>query len=416
MLPPASEDFTRDILSTSLDVDVTTHLATATITLAASDSTGASFEIGDLDISAVRTAGPLNFETHDGTLDVGLPAGETTLTIDYQYADHDMFDGALASGVTFTWPYFCGNLFPCHSDPADGTAFALALSGVPDGEAAIFPAEIPADAPPYMLAWAVGDYTRIELGETGDQTSVSVWVLPGEEEAARAGTAHLVDVFDFYETTYGSYRFGEEVGSVSAPWGPGAYGGMEHHPFWHVASDAMGDEEVHAHEAAHGWFGDGVRIRCWEDFVLSEGTASYLAARALTEVAGTATGDAVWESYERRLDSAQASATLKIAWPEGCGQIDIIQDGLFTDIPYMKGALFYRALAARVGEDELDNALRVFYGTYRGSAAGMQDLLDVVATETGYDPTECADAWLRSADLPAGTSICPSVVVPARRR
>jgi aminopeptidase N len=41
----------------------------------------------------------------------------------------------------------------------------------------------------------------------------------------------------------------------------------------------MGREVDQVHEAAHGWFGDGVRLRCWEDFVLSEGTASHLDAR-----------------------------------------------------------------------------------------------------------------------------------------
>lgn len=52
------------------------------------------------------------------------------------------------------------------------------------------------------------------------------------------GGAHLRQVFDWLETTYGEYLFGDEVGSVSVAWGPGAYGGMEHHPYWHVASGA----------------------------------------------------------------------------------------------------------------------------------------------------------------------------------
>jgi aminopeptidase N len=50
---------------------------------------------------------------------------------------------------------------------------------------------------------------------------------------------------------------------------------MEHHPYWHV-SGAQRNLLVNAHEAAHGWFGDGVRPRCWEDEVVSEGVADYL--------------------------------------------------------------------------------------------------------------------------------------------
>ena len=65
--------------------------------------------------------------------------------------------------------------------------------------------------------------------------------------------------------------FGSKAGIVSVAWPAGAFGGMEHHPFSHVAEAAMDSEETLVHESAHGWFGDGIRIGCWEDFVLSEG-------------------------------------------------------------------------------------------------------------------------------------------------
>src|SRR5213592_1754219 len=108
---------------------------------------------------------------------------------------------------------------------------------------------------------------------------------------------------------------------------------MEHHPYWHVAKDAMSDEETQAHEAAHGWFGNGVRIRCWEDFVLSEGTVSYLAARALEKVGGAAAGKAVWDSYQLQLDAAVMNGDT-IALPDTCNAIDIISDPLWSSIPY----------------------------------------------------------------------------------
>ena len=34
---------------------------------------------------------------------------------------------------------------------------------------------------------------------------------------------------------------------------------------------------------------------------------------------------------------------------------------LFTDVPYMQGAFFYRGVALKVGAEELDQALRAFY-------------------------------------------------------
>ena len=80
------------------------------------------------------------------------------------------------------------------------------------------------------------------------------------------------------------------------------------------------------HEAAHGWFGDGIRIACWEDFVLSEGTATYLAGRALDVVAPTV-GAAVWAGYASDLAGIPGT---DVVWPQSCGAIDIIEDDLFT--------------------------------------------------------------------------------------
>src|SRR5262249_4552368 len=57
VLPPPSEDWTRDILSTGLELDLATLSGTATIVLAGSESTGASFEIGDLEIASVQSEG-----------------------------------------------------------------------------------------------------------------------------------------------------------------------------------------------------------------------------------------------------------------------------------------------------------------------------------------------------------------------
>jgi aminopeptidase N len=395
-------DLTRDVLDTDLAVDLQAMTATATIRLAPSPSAAATFEIGDLDVDAVTLDGaPLEWADRGDLLDVGVPPSTeaVALTVAYHWHYHGAFDGASAAGWTLDWPYYCGNLFPCHSDPADGTRFTLALTGVPDGDTAVFPAAIPGPAPSYMLAWALGPYTRLDLGTTTAGTRVGVWYIGSREaSSAAAGTAHLRDAFDWYERTLGPYRFGGDVGSVAVSWGPGQFGGMEHHPYWHVASGALGDEVTHVHEAAHGWFGDGVRIRCWEDFVLSEGTVSYLAARALTVTAGPARGDAVWQQYASELAGLDGTEPV---WPTGCDQIDVLDDGLFSNAPYMRGAFFYKAVADRVGADALDQALGDFYRRHVGQAASMRDMLSVIAEDTGYDPTACAAAWLRSPTIPA---------------
>jgi len=383
---------TVDVVSTSLEIDLAHHTGTATIELAANGNV--SLEAQGLDIQAVHdNRGNRHFRVDGGTLTV--TSVYSPLVIDYAFTVHSMADGLLPGGSTVVWPYFCGNLFPCHSTPADGEQFELALTGAPDGETTIAPREIATDAPPYQIAWATGAYETQVLGATTAGTAVSVSWLPRGKTKALAGTRHLVGVFDWYETHLGPYAFGKDVGSVSVVWGEGMYGGMEHHPYWHVAADAMDDEETHAHEAAHGWFGDGVRLRCWEDFVLSEGTVSYLAARALGQVAGSDLEATLWADYHDRLRDAVAESNGLPAWPAGCNQIDILKDGLFSDLPYMRGAFFYKDVAAAIGADALDGVLSRFYLAHRNQAAGMQDMLDAIAADTGLDVAPLVDKWLR---------------------
>ncbi|MDB4952944.1 MAG: hypothetical protein JWO36_513 [Myxococcales bacterium] len=380
-----------NVKDTHLAVDLATHTAVASIELEKIGNV--ALEAGGLHITKVSDErGKRKYKIVGGKLLVANVHGE--LVVEYGFDGHSKADGLLPGGSTVVWPYFCGNLFPCHSQPADGTQFTLELDGVPQGKTAVFPAAIDAEAPPYMLAWAVGSYTKKSLGTTAAGTNVSVYYLPNGLSPATTGTQHLVQAFDWYEKTIGPYAFGHDVASVSVVWGEGLYGGMEHHPYWHVARDAMNDEVTHVHEAAHGWFGDGIRLRCWEDFVLSEGTVSYLAARSLGQVAGPAAEAKVWTEYKSELDQAVIDGGAP-AWPTGCNQIDILKDKLFTNLPYMEGAYFYKDVAAQVGADVLDGVLHRFYLAHRGKAAGMQDMVNAIKADTGFDPAQLVKDRLR---------------------
>ncbi len=413
--PPAAvvpaEDWSRDLVATDLALDLDSGAGTAVITLAPSSRPHASFEIGDLEIHEVSGPdGPLPWRVVDGglasaapgrRLDVVAPTGPdpAVVQVDYTFAPHPDFDGWMPQrGVTLLWPYFCGNLFPCRSDPADGLRFTLDVTGG-DG-VLVYPREIPSDAPSYQPAIASGDYTELDLGRTAAGTRVTAWALPGDEAATRRGTRNLVAVVDFFERTLGPYRFGDHLGTVGVSWGPGGLGGMEHHPFWHVASGAVGDEEVQAHEAAHGWFGDGVRLRCWEDFVLSEGTASYLAARALEQVGGTD----VWPEYADWLRYSCRHYAPTAAWPPTCGAIDLLNDPLWSGIPYMQGACFYEDVADRIGPERVDRALAAVYAAKGGHAASMADVVLALRAEAPGEEA-AIDAlvadWLTGPECPA---------------
>lgn len=397
----------RDIVSTGLVLDLTARRGRAEIRLARG-SAPTRFEIGDLRIEAVSTpdGDPLDFETPEaGVLEVKAPASATTLVIDYLFSKHGHFDGWDATpGFTFLWPYFCSNLFPCHSGPADGTKFTLEVAGVPAGKTAVYPEAIPAAAPSYQIGLTVGDYTYERLGETPAGTEIGVYYAPGGRDTALAGAAQLPGYFGFFEETLGKYLFGPKAASVSVDWGPGDFGGLEHHPLWHIDDGQMGDANTHAHEAAHGWYGGGVRIACWEDFVLSEGTVTYLAARAIEAVDGATAGEAQWTYYRDDLKGMVAAGEDTAAWlPETCNEIRIADHPIWSLVIYYKGAFFLRAVEAEVGREALDCVLGAFYRKHGGAkAARMQDLLDAIEAETGFDPADLAATWLLGTGLPKG--------------
>jgi len=213
-------NLTREIIDTQLSFDVSTMGATAKIQFAPSKTGGASLEIGARMIDTVS----MPFADTGTQPHLGPPASDKALAVDitFHYALHTDFDGASGSGYTLVWPYFCGNLFPCHSAPRDGTTFTLDVTGATN--TAVFPTSIPNEAPSYMAAWAIGNYTEVPLGATTAGTQVSVWHLPTQATNAMAGTANLVAAFDWVEKPVGPYPVARQGRGVPVAVGPGPCG------------------------------------------------------------------------------------------------------------------------------------------------------------------------------------------------
>lgn len=405
----------QDIVNTDLALDLGALTGTATLTVKPADG-AVVLDVSGLDVSSVSVDGasaPLRVK--DGLLTV--PADGDTVDVAVDYAFHArtaaQFDGWMPDlGVSFVWPNYCSNLFPCNPGMADGLTFSADVTGVEDGLTAVYPATTAGDGPTYMFGMSVGDYTRMDLGTTTAGTSVSAFYLPAADAVSRAtrGTAHLVASYDYFEQTYGPYHFGPEAGTVEVNWGEDSWGGMEHHPYVHVGTFDFDDEEAQVHEAGHAWFGDGVRLGCWEDFVLSEGTTTYIAARALEQV----DGPNEWPYYVDDFLTPICEGTMPndptmqnaIVLPDGtCNTIDFERDPVWSLTTYMKGACFYEEVADLIGADELDAIIGEFYRAHVGGTARMQDMIDLIEARSDasrHDAIEAAaQDWLRSLECPS---------------
>ncbi len=396
----------QDILTTHLDLDLDALEGRATLHIRPDRDVGeVALDVSGLTLQAVRLAGEtVDVPPGDGWLRLPTPS-EAPVEVEVEYGFRARgpyaFDGWMPDlGVSFVWPYHCGMLFPCNPSMDDGVVFTMEVAGG-EGER-VYPESTHAEAPSYMPAIAVGDYTRLDLGATSSGTELFAMHL-GDEAAARRGTRHLVASVDFFERTYGPYAFGPEMGAVEVDWGDDSWGGMEHHPYYHVGRFDFGTGEVHAHEAAHGWFGNGVRVACWEDFVLSEGTVTYMAARAFEEVGGPD----LWDYYVQWFLTpiCEGDDVNTIVMPDTCGAIDLQNDDLWSLATYMKGACFYEEVGDIVGDDALDAIIGEFYAEHVHGAAQMEEMIRHIEarTDPAHHPAirEAVEVWLLTRECPA---------------
>ncbi len=388
-----------DILSVDLRFDLASMSATGTYRVAvhALDESPSRPLTIDLEIDGLSILHTTDIdgrplaaiETRIGKhsiLSVEAAVGINTFVIDYRFTD-DTSNGmerglSLKRQNTLLWPDACSALYPCHSDPADGISFTLDVTGLPEHAMGLYPRRVTADAPSYMLAFAYGHYDAHDAGTTSAGTHL-VGYTNQATGAPQGYAAHLQELllqFDWLERTIGPYTFGDEVGTIVVANG---FGGMEHHPIWYVE-----DVDSDAHEAAHGWFGNAVRVLCWEDLVLSEGLTEYLSIRVRRALEGRNYGYAGYLSTQK---APHPMAHNEAWYPASC---DVHSAFDTLDRVYAQGSGFMMELATLHGEAALDQIISDFYLAHAGRAARMQDFIDFVAERSTVDVAALAAKWL----------------------
>lgn len=260
--------------------------------------------------------------------------------------------------------------------------------------------------PAYLLALAVGDLQRRELGPR-----TAVWAEPPTLDLAAAELRDLGDMLSAVERRYGPYAWGRYDVLILPPAFP--YGGMEN-PVLTFATPTIlaGDRSLISlivHEIAHSWAGNLVTASAWRDLWLSEGITTYLERRILEDLYGRDRAE-----MEAELAVAALHQALRELPPADQRLVPELRgrdpDELSADIIYEKGALLIRALEETYGRDRLDPVLRAWFTaednafTSRSTAdftLFLQTNLLGEAPLPGRAPLDL-DAWLYAPGLPAG--------------
>ena len=235
---------------------------------------------------------------------------------------------------------------------------AQPLDGNVDG---VFRFEMPQAIPSYLIALGVG---KLEFRSTGPRTGV--YAESSIVDAAAKEFAETEQMLQVSEKLFGPYRWGRYDLLILPPSFP--FGGMENPRLSFITPTVIaGDRSLTAliaHELAHSWSGNLVTNATWRDLWLNEGFTVYLQGRIMRAVYGDAR-----EAMEETLDLATLRGELATLPPHD--QVLAVDlrgrdpDDVFTQVPYIKGALFVSWLGSRFGVEVVDRFLHDYFDHFQ---------------------------------------------------
>ncbi|MEW5852753.1 MAG: M1 family aminopeptidase [Myxococcota bacterium] len=399
--------------------------ARAVVTLEKKASGKAILEVDPerLDISKVQVGGKdVPFEVKGTRLVVDAP-GAKELDIRYTVKPQDVTpqNAASAYGLirdkfsgrmwTLTWPYNTGALFPSNSAPADGSTSRVTVR-VADGHQAVATGHQEGtsfhthkEAPAYAIAmYTAKDFEHGHAGHSHGGVAVSGYGV-GNSVAASTRNAYrntARESLDFYSQWLGEFEYGKTLKLVEVS---GGLGGMEHTAavaiMMNAARDPKYSRETAAHEVAHHWFGDNLRIKTWGDFWMSEGFTNYATYRFFRHSEGEKRFHELMDNARDEVRSALADNPHALAAP---AHVDVNE--IFDSIPYEMGPWILRMLEVKLGTEKFDGLLRAWYQDHRHSAVSTEQFIAFVKDRTGSDLTKFFAQWNHITAVP---SLKPSV-------
>ncbi len=215
--------------------------------------------------------------------------------------------------------------------------------------------------PSYLLALSVGDLSFASISDRS-----GIYAEPGVLDTAAWEFADMEKMIAGAEALYGAYPWERYDVLVLPPSFP--FGGMEN-PRLTFATPTLlaGDRSltsVIAHELAHSWSGNLVTNATWNDFWLNEGFTVYFETRIMEKLYG--------RDYAEMLASLNLHGLkeeVKAMIKDGHGvdtQLKLNLEGRnpdegVTDIAYMKGYYFLRAIEEQHGRDKFDAFVKDYF-------------------------------------------------------
>jgi leukotriene-A4 hydrolase len=266
----------------------------------------------------------------------------------------------------------------------------------------VFRFDMPQAIPSYLIALGIG---KLEFRATGPRTGV--YAESSIVDAAAKEFSETEQMIQVSEKLFGPYRWGRYDLLILPPSFP--FGGMENPRLSFITPTVIaGDKSLTsliAHELAHSWSGNLVTNATWRDLWLNEGFTVYLQGRIMEAVYGKPRND-----MEEALDLAIVRDEL--ATHPKSDQVLAIDlrgrdpDDAFTQIPYIKGALFISWLSSRFGQTEVNRFLQEYFDKFAFqsiSTEQFREYLEANLLPGKPDAVKRAeiDEWITQPGLPS---------------
>jgi aminopeptidase N len=243
--------------------------------------------------------------------------------------------------------------------------------------------------PTYLLAFAAGPW--VSVASTAPGRTVHLFLRRSRAREADADTLLALQqrALDWMETYFGrTYPF-EKFDMLLAPAFP--FGGMEHPGVVMYNEDRfifrerptlprrLGRFSTILHETAHQWFGDLVTMRWFDDLWLKEGFATYMAAKALSDLEPASEA---WKTFYLSNKPAaygvdQTAGTTPL-W-QAMDNLDQAKSA-YGAIVYNKAPSVLKQLNYLVGNSAFQQGVHAFLTAHAYANATWRDLLGAIGT------------------------------------
>lgn len=374
-----------------------------------------------LPVTVVRVDGkrvPFHHVRHELTVQAPVAAGQR-VTVRIRYAGHPARFGYAGERnwladphevVAMNEPHMAPWWFPSNDDPRDKATVRMTIT-VPRGNRVIgngtmrhrhrtahwstftWAARDPMTT--YLAFFAAGHFATAR-GVSGLGTpwlvAVSRGLSPGSQRRAMSLLKRTGGITDWLSGQFGPYPFETAGGLITSL--PVRFA-LENQtrPTYPDLGPGPGAVSVVVHEMAHQWFGDLVSLHDWKDVWLNEGFATFVEWRWAETHGGSPAASQLRDYYE------QMSPQFWTVPTEDPGVAEI-----WSETPYVRGAMTLQALRNRVGEASFWRIIHAWIAQRRVSGTGTSDQFETLAAQlSGQDLTGFFQSWLHGRTKPADT-------------